>query len=92
MSQKTVFPILVLIRSICNALVIQTFNHSIKFSLPHLFEPICFSEPSDNRRTDRIISTDEQSPVPRSAKLIVAITAKSPYQIEIGRVSCRERV
>ena len=71
-------PFFIFVRSGLNTICLQISNHTVKFSLPHLFKPFGITEPFYKSGTNGVICTTKCSTIPRFSKCIVTIAAQGP--------------
>lgn len=83
--ESTVLPIPIRIGRIVYASVIQAFHHTVKFSLPQLFEPRGLSKPPDKFWADGVVGADERPAVPSSGKGIVPVPTQRPHRRAVIR-------
>ena len=71
-------PVVVLIGRVLKAFGSAFGNESIKAASPHLLEPVGFSKPLNQGRTDGVVGLDESATSNGLGQFVVAETAQRP--------------
>ena len=86
-------PVSIYVWSILYTFSAKMIYHSIEFTSPHMFEPVCMTKPFNKRMADCIISSDKCPTIPCLCQDIISISSQCPnLRTVIGTINSSRHI